>query len=307
MKEKFLNQKNLFITFAALLLVGAAITLAVLQAGKAGKNIQPEPIKTESYTPGESDVISQPPVESGTESGTPSESSTDSTPTVPDDPDRPETNKENVNKDVIEDSTDIDSKKIGITYPYSIKDGALKVNKFLKYDGYFTEDLSFSETNDALAIEIVNTSGKYIDAAVVTFLTDKQEEVSFWASHLAPGDVSILQEKNNTKYRDDLKLSFVDASIAYMDRKFDTGIADYISFKCTADEEGNNYAVIINNTQKTINDVKVWYKRNIDDVFIGGYTYILSFDELKPGETMFINAKFFNTDCIIVDAQYKVK
>lgn len=287
MKKIISDKKTIFIAVAALVLIGAVCILAFTGGSN---NIQDPNIQ-----PG--GITSALPVDS--QIGSEVESQAPQLPTV--DP-----VKDNINKDIIDSSEDIKDSAVGVTYPLKLENGALTVNRFIKYSGRFTEDLSFDDTKDALALELVNTSGKYIEVAVVTFKTADGGEASFWVSRLAPGDVTIVQEKNNMKYSESLVLTPDEVTIGYMN-KWDTSISKYLSFKCTTDAEGNNVAVIINTSKKTLSDVKVWYKRNIDDVYIGGYTYALNIEKILPGETLYMQAQFFNTECIVIDAKYTVK
>jgi len=223
---------------------------------------------------------------------------------------KPEVVKENINKEVYQKQETVKEEKVGIKMPLSVENGALRIDSFIKYSGLFMEDLSFAQTSNALAARVVNTSGKYIDVAIIQFSLSDGTEASFWLSRLAPGETCDVQEKSNMKFKNGVTYTLKDVTIKYMDNPtelWDISIGEYLSFQCTTDDDGNNIAVVINRSEKTVKDIKVWYKRKIDGIFIGGYTYILNVSEqILPGEQKFIPAQYFNTECVIIDSEYTV-
>lgn len=181
-----------------------------------------------------------------------------------------------------------------------VKDfGGLVCMEYSRYTGPFPEDGSGRAVEDVAAIRVHNSSGEFLDYAMVECqvgdqigkfkITGLPPGGTVWALEqsgmtLAPEDTFQAEECKDYFFRPDAIMSTQDLSTKV---------------------DGNTMTVT-NQSDKTLKNVCVYYKTvHQDGNYFGGITYMLKFDTLGPGESMEKQSAYFGKDSRIVRYSYQ--
>lgn len=175
----------------------------------------------------------------------------------------------------------------GITFPYTIPNTELVVNKISDYKGIYVEDGLDTEVQSVSAMLITNVGNTPIEYAEIT-VKNVNEQWLFKVSTLPSGASAIVQEANGGAYQEFEPLSL------------QAECAEIESFEMSAEqvnvEETEDGSLRVSNlTNKDIPCVRVFYKFYMqeEDVYVGGITYVSKITDLKANSSCDVNAKHY--------------
>ena len=172
---------------------------------------------------------------------------------------------------------------------YELLDGVF-LTKLLPYSGAFAENGTDSMVRNVLAVELVNTSDRHYQR--IRFELRLPSGVyTFSVSALLAKSTVLLPEMNGAVCSEDLTLDGVE-------------LLEQIPFDFTPSVQLDTFRVsyadsilnVENKTDKTQEDVIVYYKSVSGDVFLGGPAYRVKVGTIKPGQIVQVPAVHFKTD-----------
>lgn len=186
-----------------------------------------------------------------------------------------------------QDTSGEENSSNGITFPYTIPNTNLVVQKFSDYDGVYFEDGSDAEVKDVSAMLITNAGDKEIEYAEITVKNGSQQML-FKVSTLPAGETVVVQEANQAAYQgseySDFHAECVEADAFEMSEG-----------KIKVEETENGGLIVTNLTEKDIPCVRLFYKFYMEeeDVFVGGITYVSKVTNLKANSSQEVTAKHY--------------
>ena len=151
--------------------------------------------------------------------------------------------------------------------------------EFNTFSGAYVEDGKNEKVEDVAAILVENRSEAFLDRATVKYKYG-DETATFLVTGLPAGQRCWVMEAGKFKPDGKSSCEFEDCTSAF---KEDAVLAtDKLKT-----ESKDNVLTVTNISEQTLNDVCVYYKNTADDgAFLGGITYMISFDTLAPGEEL---------------------
>lgn len=172
--------------------------------------------------------------------------------------------------------------------------------EFTSYSGPFVEDGTNEQVENILAVLLENRSNEYLELATVTYDVDG-ETAQFVASGLPPSERAWVLETNRMPAKADSEYEFLDCQSTFRDD------ALFTTDKLEVEVEGNTL-MLRNISKDTINNPCVYYKNlNSDGNYLGGITYMVGFDALKPGDTLKKQAGHYTENSRIVRYSYQTQ
>lgn len=170
--------------------------------------------------------------------------------------------------------------------------------EFSRYNGEFIEDGSHQPVTDVAAALIENRSQEFLDLATVTYDVGGRT-AEFVVTGLPPGAKAWVLESNRMTISDDAQFKFLECTSAFRQDAV-------LSAKDLAVFSAGNTLSVTNSSDQTLENVCVYYKTvNNDGAYLGGITYMLAFDTLKPGETATRSTAHFTQNSRIVRYSYQ--
>lgn len=182
----------------------------------------------------------------------------------------------------------------GNTDPTDDGSGGLLCLQYSSFSGTFPEDGTGRQVKNAAAILVHNSSGEFLDYATVTCVIGS-ESGTFQVTGLPPGATAWVLEK-------DAKTVTADDYFGAMQCKEYSFRSDAVmsTDKLSVKAEGSTLTVT-NKSQKTLQNVCVYYKTVYDDGnYFGGITYMLNFGTLEPGASAQKQSSHFGSQSRIV-------
>ena len=176
-----------------------------------------------------------------------------------------------------------------ISFPYSISGTDLVVEQIRSYDGYFIEDASDSETSGITAIVVKNNGGDLEFAGIG--ISQGSRSLGFSASQIPAGATVIIQEQNKAAFSSDPYYSATATTTPV--EKFEMS-EELVTVK----DNGDNSLIVSNNSDKTLSDVKIFFKNYLpdEDIYVGGITYTITMtEELEPGASIGVSASHYDS------------
>lgn len=184
------------------------------------------------------------------------------------------------------------------TMPDTTEDRKLLFVDYASYSGGYMEDMTDEPVESVAAVLVKNVSNEYLDYARLTFEIEGKQ-ATFEVTGLAAGSSAWVLEKNRLQVGTDAKYRFVDSASGYLG-----GVI------CQSEEltvtPGEGILTVRNETEVTMHDVYVYYKRvHEDGNYFGGITYRRSIGTLQPGEQVELVAGHCTpTGCRIVRIEW---
>lgn len=171
-------------------------------------------------------------------------------------------------------------------------DHGIVIEKIQSYDGPFVEDGSDKDVNNVWSLVIKNTGNEDIEYLKINAI--KNETIAtFEVTCLCAGAQLIVLEKDGQKYDSSKNVdSYTIENIAFyqQERSLYTDI-----FELSASA---NILCLKNKSDKDIsNTIYVYYKIKDDNIFKGGITYRVAFqDGIKAGEEKKVQSIHYNSE-----------
>lgn len=199
--------------------------------------------------------------------------------------------------DLLNNNLDINSvKEISIpgfnevssfTYPKELEESQLTIRAMGTYTGPYVENGSNLNIKDTLGIVVHNNSNKMIEVCYLTFESKDGTTLSFLASSIpANADVFIL-EMNQYKVQDDDSFEYKNSTSTY--------VQDTQNYNNTIKVTCRDKAFAVENTSdKAYNKIYVCYKNKVNNIYFGGITYRVTFENVKPNTIVKRSGNHFN-------------
>lgn len=149
---------------------------------------------------------------------------------------------------------------------------------FARFSGEYVEDGQNAPVENVAAALVTNRSGRFLDLATLTYDIDGQT-ATFVVTGLPAGRTAWVLEASGMTMSQGAEFTHVDTITAFRD----DAVAETDQITIRFDE---GVLTATNNTQQTIEDVFVCYKRlHTDGNFLGGIAYRVDFGTLEPGNS----------------------
>lgn len=162
----------------------------------------------------------------------------------------------------------------GLTFPLAVENTQLRVLRLSAYTGPFWEDRSTASLADTGALLVENTGSQPLERGAVV-LEWGQEQLVFEISHLPPGEMALVLEKDGQALPD----SVLTACYGWSDCGC-AGLWDAVS----VEDAGGSAVAVTNRTDRTLPMVRLCYKTCRSGVYLGGTSCSHVLRRLLPGE-----------------------
>ncbi len=168
------------------------------------------------------------------------------------------------------------------------------------YSGPFVEDGSEEEVENVAAIIVENRSAQYLERAVITYVFG-DDVAQFELTGLPSGCKAVVLEKDRLVLSGKESYTLISCDSTFR--------SDAITESDTLKAYSKGNVLRLENTsEETHLNTCVYYKKvNSDGSFLGGITYMLSFDTMKPGESKEKASAHFTENCEIVRFSYQTE
>ena len=170
----------------------------------------------------------------------------------------------------------------------------------ITYTGPFVEDGSEDEVENVAAIVVENRSEQFLDRATITYVFG-DAVAQFELTGLPAGYKAVVLEKNRLTLTGKEQYTLINCESTF---KSDA-VTETEYLKAYADQ---NVLRLQNTSEQNLENTCVYYKKvHSDGTFLGGITYMLSFDTINSGESKEKASAHFTTDCQIVRYSYQIR
>ncbi len=161
---------------------------------------------------------------------------------------------------------------------YAASSADLYCLEFTRYNGAFVEDGQNEQVENVAAVLIENRAQWYLDYAKVTYYVG-DKIATFNVTGLPAGEKAWVLEAEKMQIVGEPNFVFLDCESTF--RK-----DAVLSTKLLSVETEDNVLTVTNKANKPLQNVCVYYKNvNSDGNYLGGITYMISFDTLNAGES----------------------
>lgn len=174
--------------------------------------------------------------------------------------------------------------------PISLGNG-LQIVKLGSYAGLFVEDQSDTIVSGVLQATIENTGTDNVQYMRIVLRAADGKSYEFVLTTLPAGEKVAVLEKNQAEYLQDISIT----SQSVEEYAVMPEAPSLHSEMFSLNSEGHTISVT-NISQTTVSAGRVFYKNYVGDTYIGGITYMLSFTDLKPGETVHLTSSHFTAE-----------
>ena len=171
-----------------------------------------------------------------------------------------------------------------ITLPHKIQGTTLVAEKVVAYDGPYLEDGSNTEVVNVMGLLLQNTGAAGISRAQVVLQVGKVEFV-FETDTIPPGAVVCVLEKSKAAFG---QKNFTGCSGWAL-----TEQGGWDNWNVTVEEVAMGTLAIKNQTDKTLEQVRLYYKTWLAEVYVGGVTYVHEVQRVEPGQTLNISPEHY--------------
>ena len=171
------------------------------------------------------------------------------------------------------------TEKNNLHLPYSIDQTPLRVLAFERFDGTYPEDGSCDLVKNVAAVILENTGNTTLQNGAVRLMQGKQILV-FSFTMLPPGEKILVMEKSRKSFSSDPITSCWGWSLNHTaDRNLQI-------------EEYGRSGFIVTNLSGSNSNATICFKAydQVRQMYIGGYTYRLTVQNLKPGIAKVLSA-----------------
>lgn len=168
------------------------------------------------------------------------------------------------------------------------------------YSGPFVEDGSEEEVENVAAIIVENRSEQFLDRAMITYVFG-DKVAQFELTGLPSGARAVVLEKNRLTLTGKEEYTLINCDSSFRS----DAVTQSGSLKAYS---SGNVLKLENTSKETYLNTCVYYKKvNSDGMFLGGITYMLSFDTMNPGDVKEKASAHFTDDCEIVRFSYQTE
>ncbi len=172
--------------------------------------------------------------------------------------------------------------------------GGLICLEYSRYTGAFPEDGSGRQVENVAAMLVRNSSDQFLDFATVKCRVGTQIG-TFQVTGLPPGGTAWVLEQTGMSLSEGEEFAAFECEDYYF-REESVITTDKLSV-----ETDGNTLTVTNESDKTLENVCVYYKTVFEDGFyFGGISYMLEFGELAPGEQATKQSSHFGENSRIV-------
>lgn len=172
--------------------------------------------------------------------------------------------------------------------------------EFSRYSGEFIEDGTHQSVKDVAAALIENRSQEFLDLATITYDVGGKT-AKFVVTGLPPGTKTWVLETNRMTIGNDVRFNFIECTSTFRQNAI-------LSTEDLELSSTGNSVSVKNTSDHTLTNVCVYYKSlNADGSFLGGITYMLTFDTLKPGQSIERSSAHFTQSSRIVRYSYQLE
>lgn len=167
----------------------------------------------------------------------------------------------------------------------------IQVVKLSSYAGLFVEDSSDAVVSGILQATVENTGTDNVQYMRFFLQAEDGTSYEFELTTLLAGEKAVVLEKNQAAFRQDL-------SIVTKTVEDYAALTEAPSLHSDVFElNGEDHTISVTNiSESTVSAGRVFYKNYVGDTYIGGITYMLSFTDLEPGETVQLSSTHFSAD-----------
>lgn len=181
---------------------------------------------------------------------------------------------------------------------YKPSSAELYCAEITRYSGAYVEDGKNEQVENVAAILVENRSRQFLDLAKVTYnVGDKV--ATFVVTGLPAGEKAWVLEAEKMQIEGTPTFEFLDCESTFRkDAVLTTKLLDV--------QTKDNVLTVENKADKPLSNVCVYYKNvNSDGNFLGGITYMISFDTLDKGEAAQKESAHFGENSRIVRYSYQ--
>ena len=177
----------------------------------------------------------------------------------------------------------------GLSFPCTVPEYDLVIEKMAPYSGMFVEDGSNANTEN-VAMLMVENKGQFPVEYTQICVNYGQEKLLFDISALPVGEKLVVQEKTGKPIPD----AKATAATAMVVQRADMEMAEG---KVQVTDNGDNTLTIKNLTDETIPAVRVFYKHYMEeeDIFVGGIAFTVRVARLGAGASMTIQPSHYTS------------
>lgn len=159
------------------------------------------------------------------------------------------------------------------------------------YDGKYVEDSSDESVSGVMALYVKNIDKKEIQLADLKVQDSEGNTYEFRITTLLPGQEMFVLEKNRAKYEDGMKI--ISASTVSLGVFAESPSLHEDVFEITTE---NNRIILKNISDEKVLAARVYYKNVLENIYIGGITYMASFQEILPGKSVELVTRHYTKD-----------
>ena len=167
----------------------------------------------------------------------------------------------------------------------------MTVSEFFEYTGPYFEDGSDTSVEKVAGVLFENNGDENIQLLDFSLVSDSGKTYEFEVTTIFPGEKVLVLEKNRASF--DAIAEFVDYSI---DRYAVFPEKPSLHTEAIMLVGGDNLITVRNMTDKAISSGRVFYKTFDGEKYIGGITYMSSFEEIGAGQEIRINTPHFTSE-----------
>ena len=168
------------------------------------------------------------------------------------------------------------------------------------YSGPFVEDGSEEEVENVAAIIVENRSKQFLDRAMITYVFG-DKVAQFELTGLPSGARAVVLEKNRLTLTGKEEYTLINCDSSFRS----DAVTQSDSLKVYS---SGNVLKLENTSDETYLNTCVYYKKvNSDGMFLGGITYMLSFDTMNPGDVKEKASAHLTDNCQIVRFSYQTE
>lgn len=170
--------------------------------------------------------------------------------------------------------------------------------EFSRFSGAFVEDGTNEPVTNVAAALIENRSREFLDRATVTYDVGGRT-AEFVVTGLPPGAKAWVLESHRMRLDGSPEFKFRECTSSFRQNAVLTTELLSLSAK-------GNTLTVRNESDQILENVCIYYKTlNPDGAYLGGITYMIAFDTLRPGDVAEKTAAHFSEDARVVRYSYQ--
>lgn len=172
-------------------------------------------------------------------------------------------------------------------YPMNVFNNDITIRMIGRYSGPFVEDGSNQNVDDVFGIVLHNNSNQMIEACFLTFENQNGTTLQFNAGSIpANSDIFVLESNRNQLLENDT-IHFQQCLCSYVDHWHEFN--DLVEVKCI-----NQAFELKNLSDQNLNKIYVCYKNKVNDIYFGGITYRVTFNNIEAKQSYTKDGLHFN-------------